>query len=1005
MFIESHDFDKMRRSYNSDVRATTTTSSSTTDGLEVTRRLYRSISDIAKRLDEQKSHALTVTDIFTPTGETLRTKLRDYCERLIFKDPVSHIRKTEELLWRRGFYDVVSLAKKIRKGNVWSNAEKASLSAHLAVGVGYYHHLILRLQTECNLDLIGVIDFAYPYNDNNTSNIKSKNQPSKLQTEEVRQCAIRFIHRCLICLGDLARYKLDLDPNWDPLIATRYYKMAVAIDPNIGMSHNQLGTMAGNKNFGLDGVYHYMRSILCSESFDGAEGNLRRTIVLHSTSGKEKCLTHECIAKLLSLLQLWESEDTSPERVNQECESLLNTIENCLSLERTFPNKNLLKDVDDIETYLQKCKIDDSVYLNDDVIFKIMAICLMSISKLRNKDSCDIRGVIAFTLTVLSQLVNSAILRIQESLIDVSLANGEHDLNLQFSNFTGEIIKEEDGEIAVLKESSNTNESLNLSKQNENLTTNGNHTNGVKKPKDKSRSLLTKLRRRKRRNSSDSDNSDADNRTAVLSSSDEMNSDISETEEDALSKENPFSDDALSEDLSDEEEIEDKDSAIKSKITTDNQNSQQFSSEINVETADITENGDLNKNPKTLMSESAILNVEANSAFNECSASTNTISYVAQLKKPKYQKLILDVLTSESLLSSVKLCCDWLKCHPDILKNCASNLKTLLKRLTILFNLINIDPNLQNSEIPTEFLSRINNFEEKFTSVPLPEDVNMKGFKDLEQVHKTLDWKLLRRVKIDKRDQTILRNLKLIEFGKYLCSMECLGLSYDEDQKLFVIKNESEFINNIEKDGKKSDDHPRGKLMRHMGRLWLKAEVRALESRLRSRLMSPYLVPDHEALAKHTPALKRLVFAKKFIIVIPSVVVSALDEVKRTSGQAREATRWLEAQLRRGSRFLRAQRPHERLPIPLIKGPRPKDKEAWLYFQIIECCHYLTQQSNVEVTSDSEIPIVTLLTGCSAEDQKSLTVSPEGLAKSAGVNIEHIEAFHTKWKASSKSHG
>lgn len=233
---------------------------------------------------------------------------------------------------------------------------------------------------------------------------------------------------------------------------------------------------------------------------------------------------------------------------------LLNTIENCLNLERSFSNKNL-DDVDDIESYLQKCKIEDSVYLSDDMIFKLMAICLMSISKLRNKDSCDIRGVIAFTLAVLSQLIHSATLKIQESLIDVSLANGEHvDLNLQFANFTGEIIKEEEGEI-IAKET-NAHESQSLNKENEILQTNGNHTNGVKKTKDKSKSLLTKLRRRKRRNSSDSDNSDAD-RTAVHSSSDEMNSDISETEEDALSEENPFSDDALSDDLSDEE-AEDK---------------------------------------------------------------------------------------------------------------------------------------------------------------------------------------------------------------------------------------------------------------------------------------------------------------------------------------------------------------------------------------------------------------------------------------------------------------
>lgn len=101
--------------------------------------------------------------------------------------------------------------------------------------------------------------------------------------------------------------------------------------------------------------------------------------------------------------------------------------------------------------------------------------------------------------------------------------------------------------------------------------------------------------------------------------------------------------------------------------------------------------------------------------------------------------------------------------------------------------------------------------------------------------------------------------------------------------------------------------------------------------------------------------------------------------MKRTSSHAREATRWLEAQLQRGSRFLRAQRPHEKLPLPLIKGPKPKDKEAWLYFQIIECCHYLTQQSKA---GNSEIPVVTLLTGM--DDKSIFTFSPDGLAQSAG---------------------
>lgn len=73
---------------------------------------------------------------------------------------------------------------------------------------------------------------------------------------------MRLIHRSLVCLGDLTRYKLELDSNWDPMIANRYYKMAIAIDPNIGMPYNQLGTIAGSKNYGLDAVYHYMKRLV-----------------------------------------------------------------------------------------------------------------------------------------------------------------------------------------------------------------------------------------------------------------------------------------------------------------------------------------------------------------------------------------------------------------------------------------------------------------------------------------------------------------------------------------------------------------------------------------------------------------------------------------------------------------------------------------------------------------------------------------------------------------------
>lgn len=56
-----------------------------------------------------------------------------------------------------------------------------------------------------------------------------------------------------------------------------------------------------------------------------------------------------------------------------------------------------------------------------------------------------------------------------------------------------------------------------------------------------------------------------------------------------------------------------------------------------------------------------------------------------------------------------------------------------------------------------------------------------------------------------------------------------------------------------------------------MGHLWLAAEVRALENRVRGKSsLSPYLVLNADALTKHIPLVKHLVSSRKFIIVIPS---------------------------------------------------------------------------------------------------------------------------------------
>ncbi|XP_020293815.1 protein SMG5 isoform X2 [Pseudomyrmex gracilis] len=1014
----------MRKSCN------TTAEARTTDGLEIAKRLHRSITEIIKKLDEQKNHAQKVSDIFVSSGYILRTRLKDYCEKLILKDPVGNVHKTEELLWRKAFYEAVHAAKRLRKDNTWNDSEKELLLLHLSGGVGYYHHLILKLQVEYDLDLTGVVDFTFIHTESISSCAKTKMSQTKTYTGEVKKSVMRLIHRSLVCLGDLSRYKIELDPNWDPMIAYRYYKMAIAIDPNIGMPYNQLGTMAGSKNYGLDGAYHYLRSVLCSEPFEGAEGNLNRCIITHSTCTDENNIVHQCVSRLFSLLRLWDYETPHSDRVNQECQDLLTYTEKCLTMGKIESSNVIsLDNVDNIETYLQNCKNRPNLYLTDDMMFKIVTICLMSISRLKSKVSKEVQGVVAITLAILSQLLQCTVTKLQENVMNMAvceidtysskLKNAEGSRAPSENN--GQQKEEKDSAISIDNNLSNPKEN-NKTKPSDNGVVSESDS---KKSRDKSKSLLSKLRRRKRRTSSDSDTSDVDHST-LASSSDEINSDVSETEEDdALSEENyALSEDALSDDNTDdekslkEEKVQNDESAAKEEINghaddvvDKNKSNNKSNSKhlVNGEqhTTDQQTESKMADDKDSLTNSSSVVTVmtDSTSTFEERDA--NSVSHIAQLKKQSLQPDdLLNMLMDMEILASIKVCCDWLQSNPDIIRICAKSSRTLLKRVTILLNLIDMDAGAFVQKIEDSTItSSAERLKECVKIVPLPEDIDLCGLNLLEDAHKSLNWQILRKHKMTKREEMLLRTLKLIEFGHHLSSVENSGVQYDQTERLFVVTDLSP-SNAPKMNDKNGPDHSKRKLMRHMGKLWLKAEVRALECQVLSHMPSPYfLVPDHEALVKHMKALKCLVNTKKFIVVIPIVVFSALDEIKRVSSQARHATRWLEHQFKLGSRFVRPQRSGERLTLPLIKGPKTKDKEALLFFQIMECCHYFTKKCTSGSTGgDGEAP-VTLLTGCDIDDRRSLTFSPDGLAKSAGVNLEHIISFQLKWKSSSKSHG
>lgn len=373
-------------------------------------------------MDDARSCARQIGDIFTPNLQIQRKKFCEYCERLIFSETALYGKKLEEFLWRKGYYDVISTAKKLKKKE-YTQDEVSLIQAHVNAGIGFYHHLIAKLQFEFDVDVKNFIDFAMLHEE------KKENCD---QSDEGVQWAKEAIHQCLVYLGDLSRYKLEIYPNWEQSLAIRYYLQAISFRPECGMPHNQMGMLAMNQNHFLDSVYHYMRCLACKIPFDGTtnnllslfEKNLKFIEQLPKEDENADCIIEPSksenigrfLARFLLLIDIWYF-NKQVNKVYSLCHQICKNLEECLSYTKppTSESGESPSDNDSTENESLPC------YLNSEMIFKIIVICLLCISKLRSTNSAQLSAAVAFTLALYSQLVQNVTNHIQESVLNYPL--------------------------------------------------------------------------------------------------------------------------------------------------------------------------------------------------------------------------------------------------------------------------------------------------------------------------------------------------------------------------------------------------------------------------------------------------------------------------------------------------------------------------------------------------------------------------------------------------------
>ncbi|KAI3984196.1 hypothetical protein MKX01_011150 [Papaver californicum] len=145
---------------------------------------------------------------------------------------------------------------------------RSQFKTFLSEASGFYHELILKMRSKYGLPLGTLAE------DSDDQNILSKVGKKSIETKK----GLISCHRCLIYLGDLARYKGLYGEGdskaRDYTAASSYYLQAASLWPSSGNPHHQLAILASYSGDDLLSVYRYFRSLAVDSPFSTARDNL-----------------------------------------------------------------------------------------------------------------------------------------------------------------------------------------------------------------------------------------------------------------------------------------------------------------------------------------------------------------------------------------------------------------------------------------------------------------------------------------------------------------------------------------------------------------------------------------------------------------------------------------------------------------------------------------------------------------------------------------------------------
>uniref|UniRef100_F6WCU4 PIN domain-containing protein n=1 Tax=Ciona intestinalis TaxID=7719 RepID=F6WCU4_CIOIN len=930
------------------------------------KRLYRRVVECVRKLDLGRQHRRSLISLFHPEQVKLRHKLREACERLMFTYSSDYGRKAEELLWRKVYYDVIHAVKSGRKHLLTQHHLQPHFRQFLYSAVGYYHYLLLRLQSKVKTDLV-CIDL--PLAD---KPLQRTTRRYDTEEKEIELWVKATSYKILVCLGDLSRYQMEFGglksrPN-------RFYQLALLTKPGMGMPHNQLATLAGHQSWwGLTATYHYCRSLYAEQSFGGAEGNLQKLLDRNkklfyqlptdaldgivSTKVYRKEHTRIFIISFLYLCDLLRPKTYSTDvEISGLCKRLIDALHVCLN------NMNLETDFIEEDLFEGDFSVE---YIHGDIVFKICVLCLMNVHDLQACRSNRSSAAIAFALAFFSHVLGHVCQQITSDIKGFPI----------FS--------------CTQKPKNRKVKTFQMVAPTPRLMVSDHWSAAPKSKKNKSRMLT----RRRRRVSGAEDGNLSEGEDSIAAGDHASDSDPidSSSEDDSSYTSSSGSGTRLSqEDLSSQDEED--------QFKTDENKVRGRSEKIEVQppqpTLAVASLQDLSNKMFQVKRKcfqfllifchhlsahfSAFPSVSSNSRRNITTPAIKPTPPV-EVTQPKINEIIneeikvetgrfriLQVMSQYHCLTSVlKLLADWLSANEGVVGACAKSSRALWNRLVQLVEVLPTEKlMLQIGKLLTPQVQQKVNLLKMSPwrqTIPLPEDyviAKMNAIKDPSSksfIDTTLPYQSLTNLQ-----QCMIRTCRLRHLCRTLASMDDVEVDViNSDVTIgdehFAAPEEETVDPQMELEFKTLhimavEAMRKARMMKDMAASRLRNEVQLLETSLgapksRDSALCLYLVVDTSSMSLELPHIRRLVASGRFLVVIPKTVIDGLDAIKKESQGARDAIRYLESELKKGNRFIRAQSKDEQ--VPGVDGEPPKlrrdDVDAWRFYRIVECCRFLIQ--------------------------------------------------------------